>query len=214
MRNLLILRTAIRPTAYLNTNSPIVRGERRIDQYSAGLAQIFDTVCNLPADMDVALIDNTIGKATKLPNKIKSLLPRSTYILLSNTNSLGRFNKGAGDIQIWRKYKNFLQKYDLIFHFEPRLFVTNVSSISKFFSYRTEHVELSGQKQVKTGHFVLSSENLLNFAFGVNLPKMLLTRASIEDLLFNYLSQKRFNISDVSSWVLRFDPSKHSWESY
>ena len=214
MRNLLILRTAIRPTAYLNTNSPIVRGELRIEQYEAGLAQILDTVCNLPADMDVALIDNTIGKATKFPTKIKSLLPKSTYILLSNTNSLGRFNKGAGDIQIWRKYKDFLQKYNFIFHFEPRLYVTNVSSFSKFLSYRSEHVEMSGQKQVKTGHFVISSENLLTFAFGVNLPKMLLTRASIEDLLFNYLAQNGLNISDEPSWVLRFDPSKHSWESY
>jgi len=214
MRNLLILRTAIRPTAYLNVNSPIVRGELRIKQYEAGLSQILDTICNLPADMDVALIDNTIDGASKLPTKLKTLLPKSTYLLLSNANLLGRFNKGAGDIQIWRKHKDFLQKYNLIFHFEPKLYVADISSFSKFLSYKSEHIELSGVGQVKTGHFVLNAENLVAFAEGVKLPKMMLTRASIESLLFDYIAQRGENIIEELSWALRFDPVKGTWEDY
>ena len=214
MHNLLTLRTAIRPTGYWNPGSPISHHELRIKQYESGLARIRDEICNLPSDMEIALIDNTISSPDDLPSNMRNLLPASAHLLLSKTNSFGRFNKGAGDIQVWRKYKTFLRKYSLIFHFEPKLQILDISDFSRFLSHRSEHVERAGLMQVKTGHFVISSDNLVNFAQSVNLPKMLLTRTSIESLLFSNLVKKKLDITAEPPWTSRYEPTSGNWESY
>ena len=54
---------------------------------------------------DVVLVDNTLINDSFLPDS----LINDSYLYVKQKNDYGKYNKGAGDIELWKDYSEILE---------------------------------------------------------------------------------------------------------
>jgi len=215
MKRLLVLRTSLFPGPHKVSATPqFVSGPARIQQYVEGLSLIVPIIHALDSDVQVALVDNTTSHACQVPDSIVKLLPSEAVLWLADLNQFGKRNKGAGDIQVWRRYAPAIAEYERIVHFEPKLHVTNLDSFARLISNDQDYIAEANSKQVKTGYLSLSTDRLLTFASNVNIFSMTAFRQPIETLLRKYAIQRSIHLCDEVPWTKRFDPTSETWINY
>lgn len=212
MKILIELRTAMNVE---NINSiPVSRGNIRKQQYISGLEKIskyYNEICNC----DVILVDNTLNDLTELSSDIKSLLPKDCFFHIKNKNNYGKYNKGAGDIDMWNDYSNMIRSYEYFFHYEPRLQLIDFSFIRSFLKNPRNYFCLDETyKQVKTGYFGVDTIDFYEFYSQVNIDEMVKNSVSIELLMFNFFKNKSSEFIKDSFYSLWHDVYENEYRNY
>ena len=133
--------------------------KKRKIQYINGLKKLFEYDFK---NIEVMLIDNT---TESLDKEILKYIPKNVKVICSINNNYGSRNKGAGLIETWLKYKNILNKYDFIIHFEPRQLLTSHSFFDNIINTPRNlfKVTLSTKYHFYTGLFCIKKDILLKF---------------------------------------------------
>lgn len=220
----LIIRTAFNVDGYSNrVFSPVTSGPDRKEQYRNGISSILELV-DLEKFLRVLLVDNTISDISEISADITELLPSNWEIVVTKSNDYGRSNKGAGDIETYKKLElgNYLSGY--IFHHEARLLLKNPKLINSFASNPENSIckeipkpyllRLISNKTVATGHFGIHSNLLSAFVNKVNLPDMVRLNQSIERLLCTFLKQNQVKLKPKAGYCERFNPTHLNYEEY
>jgi len=86
-----------------------------------------------PDRTTIILIDNTISSASLVPKSWKDEVPANTEFQVYEDNEVGSVNKGAGDINAWKKLRGRISQSDFFFHYEPRMILKNAGFMHGFF---------------------------------------------------------------------------------
>ena len=220
----LIIRTAFNVDGYRNSVfSPVTSGPDRKEQYRIGISSILELV-DLEKFSRILLVDNTISHISEISADIRELLPKNWEFVITKSNDYGRSNKGAGDIETYKKLElgNYLSGY--IFHHEARLILKNPKLINSFASNPENSIcreisknylrRLISNKTVATGHFGIHSNLLSAFVNKVNLPDMVRLNQSIERLLWIFLKQNQVKLKPKAGYCERFNPTRLNYEEY
>lgn len=184
-------------------NKFLTNNEKRLNQYIDGINSIkfFKG--------DIYLLDNS-SNLENLPNKLKILIksiPNLKYI--NNTeNKLGKINKTAGIIDVWKKNINLFEKYDFIIHFEPRQKVVDNSFFTKIGNYF--YIDKTGI-QFHTGLFTLDSQSFIQFIKDSNLEIIIKEKQQLERLLFQFMENRKYNRVDKLG-IIWYDSHKKDKE--
>lgn len=198
MNKILIeLRTAIKTSP----NQPIAVnfGEERIKQYTDGLTRFFELFNphNYNFEIKVLFVDNTLKNSQEIPTAIKSILPEYIDYFVIPKNDYGFYNKGAGDIEVWKEYSDKIEEYDFFIHFEPRMFLRNFDLFSNFFKNpRTIFTLSPTEGQFNTGFFTTSVSIFKNYLKSVNLGYMVTNYVSIENSIFDFYQKYKYETVD------------------
>lgn len=196
------------------TTIPVSRGYERKKQYVDGLKKISRHYSKF-SNCDFVLVDNTLENESKLPEEIENLLPENCFLYIKNKNNYGKFNKGAGDIDLWKDYSDILISYDYFFHYEPRLQLTDFSFIESFLKNPRNYFCLDETcEQVKTGYFGVNVKDFYEFYSKVNLDEMVSNRVSIELLLFSFFKDKDTEFIKDSFYTLWHDAHINQYRKY
>ena len=197
MRNkiLIELRAAIDVSG--NTSIPLCHGDRRTQQYVDGLKEFFKYK-NYFNKCDIVFVDNTLESIDDIPVQIRECLSDDTFLYVKNKNDYGKFNKGAGDIEMWKEYSKILEGYEYFFHYEPRLLLKDFSFIQSFLDNPRNYFTLSRDDQVRTGYFGVSVKDFYEFYDPINLKDMINNSISIEDIMFDFFNNKNTEFDNNS----------------
>ena len=135
-------------------------------------------------------MDNTLESIDDVPVQIRECLSDDTFLYVKNKNDYGKFNKGAGDIEMWKEYSEILEGYEYFFHYEPRLLLKDFSFIQSFLDNPRNYFTLSRDDQVRTGYFGVSVKDFYEFYDPINLKDMVNNSISIEDIMFDFFNNK------------------------
>ena len=203
MNSLLILNSSIiikKPILSFD-NIKIEYGKKRIDSYKSGFTALaeFKIYNNFNS---VVLIDNTVKKISSLPQDMLSLLPKNTEFLLRKKNKVGRKNKGAGMLEALKFNKEFFEKYDKVFYFEPRLVIKSDSFIQDFISDNSNYFSLESHQRVKSGYFGSISKDLIEFVDKFDTKQLIDKNLHIENIMYDFYAQKntQFKNIEISNW--------------
>ena len=100
-----------------NTYIPLCHGDKRTQQYVDGLKEFFKFE-NSFNKCDIVFVDNTLDSSDDIPTQIRKCLSDNTFLYVKNKNDYGKFNKGAGDIEMWKEYSEILEEYEYFFHYK------------------------------------------------------------------------------------------------
>ena len=166
-KNILIeLRSALNVST--NTFLPLSHGDKRTQQYIDGLKEFFKYEKYYDS-CDIVFVDNTLDSSDDIPTQIRKCLSDDTFLYVKNKNDYGKFNKGAGDIEMWKEYSEILGEYEYFFHYEPRLILKDFSFIQSFLDNPRNYFTLSRSDQVRTGYFGVSVKDFYEFYDQINL---------------------------------------------
>jgi hypothetical protein len=194
MKKILIeLRTAI------NIGNDILRKK----DYIEGLNKFFKYQ-NTIKDCDVVFVDNTHEDESQLPNEIMNEIPEGVFLYVKNKNDYGKYNKGAGDIELWKEYSDTLLNYDYFFHYEPRMIINDFSFIESFISNpRNYFCKESSGCSVKTGYFGVNVKDFYEFYSQVDLDNMVNNKISIENIMYDFFKEKNVDFIENKSYCTR-----------
>lgn len=197
-----------------NINNVITeKRDKRKQQYIDSLTKLssyINSSNNIKNKIDILLIDNTTTKIDEDIKKILDNISGCDYTVY-NGNSRGKFNKGAGLIDVWEKYKDVIKKYKYIIHFEPRQMLINNAFINNIVNNpKDKFLVIDNKKHPKhfyTGLFCISSEYLLDFLESYSSRYIVFHKLSIEYLLYNFMENKSYNYDTVDKLnLIRHDP--------
>jgi hypothetical protein len=205
-------------TALITTAGNYPEKEKRIVQYCKGINQIADYIANTNS-LKVIHVDNTIDNHFIMHEKISSSLKNIKNIdrFYFNDNYYGKNNKGAGTISQWRAIKKYLQSYDYIIHYEPRMFFINYEFLDQFFEkndnyFKDEYhwdkhrpLDLFRHYQVHTGLFSLQTKFLVKFIDSVDLEDMVKKRVCIESILYSFIKKNKINYCPMKKLGVSWD---------
>lgn len=200
MKTLLLLSSSLLVNKPLlkKDNIKIEYGKKRINSYQLGFnalleKQIFKKFEN------VLFCDNTLSNTKDINKNIKRLLPANILFSLEKNNYLGRKNKGAGMVEILKNNIQIIEKFELVFYFEPRLVLFSDQFIKNFLSEKQNYFSLESKKSVKTGYFGSTSFDLIQFLNSVSVHEMIEKNLFIEILMFEFYKKLNTNFVDYSS---------------
>lgn len=185
----------------------LTANDKRLQQYIEGLKSLkfFNG--------DIYLLDNS-SNLENLPPTLQKVIrsfPNLQYI--HNTeNKLGKINKTAGIIEVWKANYKVMEKYDYIIHFEPRQKVVDTS----FFNSRTNSffIDKTGN-QFHTGLFMIDSKSLIKFIKESNLNTIMKENQQLEKLLFQYMDKNKINFMKVPTLgIVWYDSYKNDKETF
>lgn len=176
-------------------------GSNRIDSYEKGFKALLEKDIYKFFD-DVILIDNTISEAKHIPKNIFKLLPSKTILLLRNSNTYGKQNKGAGMLESLHIHQESFLKYDFIFYFEPRLQLQTTNFILDFTKSNKNMFSIESPKRVKTGYFGSKTSDFIDFINSHSVDKLINENLHIEQLMYDYYLEKDTSFTDeeVTLW--------------
>ena len=192
---LIELRSAINVSS--NTFLQLCHGDKRIQQYIDGLNGFFKYE-NYFNKCDIVFVDNTLDSNDDIPIQIRECLSDDTFLYVKNKNSYGKFNKGAGIVEMWKDYSDILTTYDYIFYYEPRLILEDFSFIKSFLDNPRNCFTLCGDEQVRTGYFGACVKDLYEFYSQINLDYMVQNFISLEDIMFHFFKQKNTEFKNAT----------------
>ncbi len=97
-----------------NNFIPLCHGSKRTQQYVDGLKGFFKYEKYLNK-CDIVFVDNTLDSSDEIPTQIRECLSDDTFLYVKNKNDYGKFNKGAGDIEMWKEYSEILEGIRIFF---------------------------------------------------------------------------------------------------
>lgn len=211
MKILIELRTAINVSG--NTFLPLSRGDRRTQQYIDGLKSL-KKYSNEFENCDVVLVDNTLESENQVPQEIKDSLPKEAFLYVKSQNNYGRYNKGAGDIEMWKDYSDILTTYDYFFHHEPRMLLQDFTFMRSFLHNPRNYFSLALEDQVKTGYFGVNVQDFYDFYNQVDLEYMVKNFISIENMMFSFFKEKNAEFIKDASYCLWHDAASDEYVKY
>lgn len=211
MKILIELRTAINVSD--NTFLPLSRGDRRTQQYIDGLKSL-KQYSNEFEHCDVVLVDNTLQDENQVPQQIKDALPEEAFLYVKSQNIYGRYNKGAGDIEMWKDYSDILTTYDYFFHHEPRMIMQDFTFMRSFLYNPRNYFSLALEDQVKTGYFGVNVHDFYDFYNQVDLQYMVNNFISIENMMFSFFKEKNAEFIADASYCLWHDAASDEYVKY
>ena len=119
-------------------------------------------------------------------------------------NSEGVWNKGAGDLIAWDRYRDLLAGFDCVFQYNPRLQLVEHSLMNQLIRDRREFVARDERGGARTGYFCLQSSILLSFAASVDVQEMLTAQVGIEALLEDFVLNTGIGFTTIPPVGLRF----------
>ena len=177
-------------------NSPyFTQGSQREKEFVEGFRRfrkIYEEYLN--EDFTVLLIENSVKSIEDIPQSIwDELLPAKWSILLTQANDFGVHNKGAGILENYNLVANggILQDFDWAIHFEPRLTLKDAFFFEKFIASPGSYFTKANDNQYFTGLFSMKTENLIDFISLVDVEKMVQTKTSLEDIIFQYMKDQQ-----------------------
>ena len=204
------------PTTFvIDKESPLFKrkmveiGKKRIEQYQKGIDKLIEL--NSKYNFDIYLADNGLdfGDKITINNKIK--------IISDNPNNYGKYNKGAGLIEVWINNEEILSKYDYIIHFEPRQLLIDNYFIDNFIknprALFTYNHHPCNQKHFNTGLFACKSNELLEFINKYS-PELLVTRSlGLEHALYQFYETNKiqYDTLDKMSLIWYDTAAKKKW---
>ena len=189
MKILIELRTAINVDD--NNFLAISKGSSRIQQYVDGLKQFFNYT-NKFKNCDIVFVDNTLSSEKQIPKEIYDVIPEGTFFYVKEKNDYGKWNKGAGDIEMWKDYSDILTSYDYFFHYEPRLILNNFSFFQSFLDNPRNYFSSEYHEQgFKTGYFGVNTKDFYEFYSQINLDDMVKNFISIEYIILSFFKEKK-----------------------
>ena len=210
-KNILIeLRSALNVST--NTFLPLSHGNKRTQQYIDGLKEFFKYEKYYDS-CDIVFVDNTFESSDDIPTQIRECLSDDTFLYVKDKNDYGKFNKGAGDIEMWKEYSEILETYDYFFHYEPRLILKDFSFIKSFLDHPRNCFTIGGNEQVRTGYFGTCVKDFYEFYSQVNLKDMVNNFISIEDIMFQFFNQRDAEFSN-STYCLWHDAACDNYVKY
>lgn len=163
----------------------------RIKQYIKGLNSLKKNYSNMKK-IDFIYVDNTLENSKHIPQGIKLNLPSNCRLLVKFNNYYGKYNKGAGDIEMWKSYLSIIKRYEFFFHYEPRMILKDFSFIKSFLENPRNFFSIAVKsKQVKTGYFGVNTKDFTRFITKTNLNDMIFNKISIENLMYNFFKNKK-----------------------
>lgn len=175
------------------------KNENRIKQYQNGINKLVEL--NNDKNFDIYMADNGLDFQNKLiiDDKIK--------IIKNNPNNYGKFNKGAGLVEIWKNNIELIKQYDYIIHFEPRQLLIDNYFIDNFMknprALFTHNKNPNSPRHFNTGLFACKSKDLLTFIDVVSPSKLVKHNASIEYVLYNFFKNNNlhYDVLDKMSLI-------------
>ena len=190
----------ILPICCYPTNNGSNSGSERINQYVTGLNKLFEyNDIFKKHSVDIFIADNSIRDGDNLPREILNILPSNVRIITCLQNNFGSKNKGAGLIEQWIYFKDIIEKYDWLIHFEPRQLLLNFNFINNVLENPRNLFTLGNDKKhFNTGLFTLETRILLDYCKKVNLNNMVNKYISIENDLYKYIidHNHKFNLCE------------------
>ena len=179
----------------------------RINDYCKGLKSFFDKVDT--KECDVVFVENTCENEDSVPQEIMHFIPEGTFLYVKEKNDYGKYNKGGGDIDMWKDYIEQISEYDYFFHYEPRMILDDPSFIQSFldnprnlFCYEDNpHVST-----VKTGYFGVRVSDFKEYVDSINLDKFVNFEGggiAIESSMRNFWETKDTNFQPDIKYCTR-----------
>ena len=201
------------PTTFvIDKESPLFKrkmveiGKKRIEQYQKGIDKLIEL--NSKYNFDIYLADNGLdfGDKITINNKIK--------IISDNPNNYGKYNKGAGLIEVWINNEEILSKYDYIIHFEPRQLLIDNYFINNFMENPRSLFTMNIPGAYNTGLFACKPLELFNF-IKYKSPILIKNNLSIEYVMYQFFTQNKipFDILDKMSliWYDSYGKGEYEW---
>ena len=212
---LIELRTAIDVSG--NNFLQLCHGEKRIQQYVDGLSQFYKNIEHFK-NCDIVFVDNTLESEDNIPTSIRKCLSDDTFLYVKNKNNYGKFNKGAGDIEMWKEYSEILEGYEYFFHYEPRLILKDFSFIQSFLKNPRNYFTLGkvlrdDQVKVKTGYFGVFVKDFFEFYSQIDLNYMVNNFISLEDIMFDFFKHKDAEF-DSNTYCIWHDSHGNKYYEY
>ena len=192
-------------------SNQLEKTEERLKQYQRGIDKLIEL--NSKYNFDIYIADNGLdfGDKITINNKIK--------LISDNPNNYGKYNKGAGLIEVWKNNKAILSTYDYIIHFEPRQLLIDNYFIDNFmknprtlFTYNSNP---NAPRHFNTGLFACKSKELLEFITKYSPEFLVNNNASIEYILYNFFDNNNINyyVLDKMSliWYDTYAQKEHHW---
>lgn len=211
MKILIELRTALNVSG--NNFLPLSHGQRRKQQYIDGIKS-FTQHHQEFENCDVVLVDNTMDNEDEVPQDIRDSLPPETFLYVKRRNDYGKYNKGAGIIEMWRDYSDIMMSYDYLFYHEPRLLLEDFSFTKSFLNQPRNYFSLALDDQVKTGYFGANVKDLHEFYTKVDLDSMVKKSISIENIMFSFFKEKNTEFIKNACYCLWHDAAKDEYVKY
>ena len=177
--------------------------EKRIIQYQNGIDKLLEL--NNKYDFDIYIADNGIdfGDKITIDNRIKTII--------NNPNNYGKYNKGAGLIEVWINNKEILSQYDYIIHFEPRQLLIDNYFIDNFIKNQrtlfTFNKNPTASRHINTGLFACKSNELLEFINKYSPEFLLQNKLGIEYAIYNFYETEKIPYDTLDKMNLIWFPS-------
>ncbi len=203
-----VFRTAFDVSNYKNSvKSPVSSNDVRIDQYIQGIKSIIKVAPYL-FEQNCILVDNTISKNENFPRSFRKIIPKNVEILATGTNTFGRWNKGAGDVETMRKVMELriLKKIPVLF-VELRLTYLD-GYFFRIFAENPVSTILENRKGDSTlsGYYGLTYQDFEKFFTSISPLRMTIRKISIEDILLSTARKNNWRILTENCYALRHNP--------
>jgi len=162
---------------------------------------------------DIFLLDNSADFEQLHPTLQKVIKYHPNLKYIHNTeNKLGKINKTAGIIDVWKKNYKLMENYDYIIHFEPRQKLVDDSFFKN--EGNTFYVDKTGV-QFHTGLFKLESKDLIKFIRETNNDVVIKENQQLEKILFQFVNKNKIKFNRVPSLgLIWFDSYKNDEETF
>tara|TARA_B000000532_G_scaffold183760_1_gene149904 strand:- start:3576 stop:4283 length:708 start_codon:yes stop_codon:yes gene_type:complete len=157
-------------------------GLQRIKQHILGLKRL-EQLDVFKDFSNIIFTDNTVNSKILVPRKITKTLPLNTIYILRRINKIGKFNKGAGLIENLQYCIKYIENFDYLVYFEPRLYATNNYFFKDFLS-KPRNLFYKQKNDYKSGYFGVSTKDFINFLNKTNTNEMIEKNLTVESLLF------------------------------
>ena len=157
-------------------------GLQRIKQHILGLKRL-EQLDVFKDFSNIIFTDNTVNSKILVPRKITKTLPLNTIYILRRINKIGKFNKGAGLIENLQYCIKYIENFDYLVYFEPRLYAENNYFFKDFLS-KPRNLFYKQKNAYKSGYFGVSTADFINFLNKTNTNEMIEKNLTVESLLF------------------------------
>lgn len=166
----------------------------RINDYVIGLNSFFSQL-DKSKNCDVVFVENICEDPEDLPEEVQNAIPEGTFMYVKNKNDYGKYNKGAGLIEVWKEkeYLDQISEYDYLFYYEPRMRLDDPSFLESFLETPRNVFCLEDNPNVptvKTGYFGVKISDLKEYIEGIDLDKFVEDGISIEQSIRSFFETK------------------------
>ena len=199
---LIELRACINVSDYIYGKDSI---ENRIKDYVAGLNSFFEKL-DKTKNLDFIFVENTCENEKDIPKEIYDIIPEGTFLFVKRKNNYGKFNKGAGVIEMWKEYLDKISKYDYFFYYEPRMILDDASFLQSFLDNPRNYFSIEDNTQfpaVKTGYFGVKVKDFVEYCDSINLEKFVQDGINIENSMRSFFENKNTHFEKDNKYCIR-----------